>query len=175
MTLPLIQAAAEAHAPTGAVSWVWLTVALPLARLPGQRVGWRSSAREPRPPSPRWGRGSCSRPFAVAAAIFLQLRSAPPEAPLIVELWRWIPSGGLDIRFAFQVDQLSTVMLLVVTGRRQPDPPVQASGTCAPIRDTRRYFAYLNLFVAFMLVLVLGSNLRCCSSGGKGWGSAPTC
>ena len=168
MTLPLIQAAAEAHAPTGAVSWVWLTVALPLLGFLAN--GWLALKRPgAKTAVSAVGAGVLLAAFAVAAAIFLQLRSAPPETPLIVELWRWIPSGGLDIRFAFQVDQLSTVMLLVVTGVGSLIH-LFSIGYMRSDPGYARYFAYLNLFVAFMLVLVLGSNLPVLFVGWEGVG-----
>src|SRR6185436_16155212 len=115
------------------------------------------------------GAGVLLAAFAVAAAIFLQLRSAPPEAPLIVELWRWIPSGGLDIRFAFQVDQLSLVMLLVVTGVGSLIH-LFSIGYMKADPGYARYFAYLNLFVFFMLVLVLGANFPVMFVGWEGVG-----
>ena len=78
MTLPLIQAAAEAHAPTGAVSWVWLTVALPLLGFLAN--GWLALKRPgAKTAVSAVGAGVLLAAFAVAAAIFLQLRSAPPK------------------------------------------------------------------------------------------------
>ena len=54
--------------------------------------------------------------FAVAVAVFLAVRAAPPAAPYVKTLWSWIPVGDLSVSAALQVDQLSVVMLLVVTG-----------------------------------------------------------
>ncbi len=168
MTLSLIQAAADAPVPAGAVGWVWLAVALPLV---GFLInGWLALTR----PAAKTavsviGAGVLVAAFAVAAAIFVQLRGHPPEAPLIVELWRWIPSGGLDLRFSFQVDQLSTVMLLVVTGVGSLIH-LFSIGYMRSDPGYARYFAYLNLFVAFMLVLVLGANLPVLFVGWEGVG-----
>ena len=85
----------------------------------------------------------------------------PPEARAIEQtLYTWIASGDLNIALAFRVDPLSAVMILVITG----------IGSLIHIYSTAymhdevdgefaRYFSYLNLFAAFMLVLVLGLEL----------------
>ena len=86
-----------------------------------------------------------------------------------------MPVGSLQVDFAFQVDQLSTVMLLVITGVGSLIH-LFSVGYMKADAGYARYFAYLNLFVAFMLVLVLGRQFPgACSSGGKASGSAPTC
>jgi NADH-quinone oxidoreductase subunit L len=170
MTLSLMQegGAAAASGAVGAVSWVWLTVALPLL---GFVVNGALALRRPAAKTAVSvvGAGVLIAAFVVAAAIFVQLRGQPPHAPIIVELWRWIPSGGLDIRFAFQVDQLSTVMLLVVTGVGSLIH-VFSIGYMRADPGYARYFSYLNLFVAFMLVLVLGSSLPVLFVGWEGVG-----
>ena len=82
---------------------------------------------------------------------------------------RWMPAGDLQIDAALQLDQLSMVMTLVVTGvgllihvfsvgYMQDDPGYP------------RYFAYLNLFVFFMLVLVLGASYPVMFVGWEGVG-----
>ena len=111
-----------------------------------------------------------SAPSWCSLGVFVELLAGSrPQAPVIVTLWRWLPVGRLQIDFAFQVDQLSAVMLLVVTGvgslihlfsvgYMQEDP------------GYARYFAYLNLFVVFMLVLVLGSSFPVMFIGWEGVG-----
>ena len=98
--------------------------------------------------------------FLLSAAIFLAMRTAGGgalEAPFVQRYFSWMPVGDLKIDAAFQLDQLSMMMTLVVTGvgalihifsvgYMQDDPGYP------------RYFAYLNLFVFFMLLLVLGGN-----------------
>ncbi|HJR35112.1 MAG TPA: NADH-quinone oxidoreductase subunit L [Gemmatimonadales bacterium] len=169
MTLSLLAAqAAEAAGPEGAVRWVWLAVALPFL---GFLVNGALALRRPQARSvvSMVGAGVLLGAFAVAALVYLQLRSHPPETPVLVELWRWIPSGALDIRFALQVDQLSTVMLLVVTGVGSLIH-LFSIGYMGTDPGYARYFAYLNLFVAFMLVLVLGSSLPVLFVGWEGVG-----
>ena len=108
--------------------------------------------------------------FGLAVAIFMaMLGSGELHAPFIQRYFSWMPAGDLQIDFAFQIDQLSMVMVLVITGvgtlihifsigymREDPGYP--------------RYFAYLNLFVAFMLVLVLGANYPVMFIGWEGVG-----
>ena len=139
-------------------SGIWLAVAF---RSPGFLVNgaWLCAARTRRASRVHGGaRGAARRLRGLPGRHLLRAPGAPPHQPMVVRLWSWMPVGRLQIDLAFQVDQLSTVMLLVVTGvgslihlfsvgYMQEDP------------GYARYFAYLNLFVVFMLVLVLGSSL----------------
>jgi NADH-quinone oxidoreductase subunit L len=80
-----------------------------------------------------------------------------------------MPVGELAVNFAFQVDQLSLVMLLVVTGVGWLIH-VFSVGYMRKDPGYARYFAYLNLFVAFMLVLVLGASFPMLFIGWEGVG-----
>jgi NADH:ubiquinone oxidoreductase subunit 5 (subunit L)/multisubunit Na+/H+ antiporter MnhA subunit len=96
-------------------SWIWLTIALPFAGflLNGALALGRPSAKRA---VSIIGPGVLLAAFAVSAAIFLGLVGHPPEEPIIVPLWEWMAAGALDVQLSLQVDQLSLVMLLVVTG-----------------------------------------------------------
>ena len=107
--------------------------------------------------------------FLLALGIWQAMAVAHPEAPFIQTYFSWMPAGDLQIDAAFQLDQLSMAMILVITGvgalihifsvgymREDPGYP--------------RYFAYLNLFVFFMLVLVLGANYPVLFVGWEGVG-----
>jgi len=107
--------------------------------------------------------------FAIGIAVFRSFVALHTDAPVVFQYWSWIPVGSLQVNVGFQVDQLSTVMLLVVTGvgslihmfsvgYMQEDP------------GYARYFAYLNLFVFFMLLLVLGSSFPVMFVGWEGVG-----
>ncbi|MHB0948743.1 MAG: NADH-quinone oxidoreductase subunit L [Gemmatimonadaceae bacterium] len=107
--------------------------------------------------------------FALALAIFLAMRGAAPHAPFVQHYFSWMPVGDLQLDAAFHLDQLSMLMVLVVTGvgslihlfsvgYMQADPGYP------------RYFAYLNLFVFFMLVLVLGASYPLMFIGWEGVG-----
>src|SRR5689334_13214798 len=109
--------------------------------------------------------------FALAVAIFIAMRSADGEVstPFIQRYFAWMPVGDLHIDAAFQLDQLSMVMILVISGvgmlihffsvgYMEDDPGYP------------RYFAYLNLFVFFMLVLVMGASYPVMFVGWEGVG-----
>ncbi len=108
--------------------------------------------------------------FGLAVAIWLAMTGAGEmHTPYVRTFFDWMVTGDLRISWAFQLDQLSMVMVLVITG----------VGTLIHIfsigymRDDPgypRYFAYLNLFVAFMLVLVLGSSYPVLFVGWEGVG-----
>jgi NADH-quinone oxidoreductase subunit L len=113
------------------------------------------------------GVGVLAAAFGVAAWI---VRSVSPEAaPEIVRYWTWMPVGDLAVDVAFQLDQLSAVMLLVVTGVGALIH-VFSVGYMRADDGYARYFAYLNLFVFFMLVLVLGANFPVLFVGWEGVG-----
>jgi NADH-quinone oxidoreductase subunit L len=77
--------------------------------------------------------------------------------------------GRLQVDLAFQVDRLSTVMLLIVTGVGSLIH-LFSIGYMREDPGYARFFAYMNLFVAFMLVLVLGSSFPVMFIGGEGVG-----
>ena len=178
MTLPApgaleaVQQAAALAAPTaaaqGVVRLVWLTVALPLA---GFLLNGALALRRPgaKRAVSAIGAGVLIAAFGVALAVSASLFEHPPEAPIVVPLWRWISAGAIQIDFAFQVDQLSVVMLLVVTGVGSLIH-LFSIGYMREDDGYARYFSYLNLFVAFMLVLVLGASLPVAFVGWEGVG-----
>jgi NADH-quinone oxidoreductase subunit L len=147
---------------------VWLTVALPLA---GFLVNGTLALRRPQAKSlvSAVGVGVLLAAFAVALGIFVELWRNPPHAPIIVTLWSWLPVERLQVDLAFQVDQLSTVMLLVVTGVGSLIH-LFSVGYMGEDPGYARYFAYLNLFIAFMLLLVLGSSFPVMFIGWEGVG-----
>ena len=149
-------------------SLVWLTVALPLA---GFLVNGALALLRPTAKGlvSGVGVGVLLGAFAVALGVFVELRLDPPHAPVIVDLWRWLPVGPLQIDLAFQVDQLSAVMMLVVTGVGSLIH-LFSVGYMKEDPGYARYFAYLNLFVVFMLVLVLGSSFPVMFIGWEGVG-----
>jgi NADH-quinone oxidoreductase subunit L len=149
-------------------SWVWLAVAFPLL---GFLVNGAMALRRPQAKHAvsAIGVGVLAASFIVSAAVFLDLRAHPPHQPIIVNLWRWLPVGPLQIDMAFQVDQLSAVMLLIVTGVGSLIH-LFSVGYMKQDAGYARYFAYLNLFVVFMLVLVLGSSFPVMFIGWEGVG-----
>ncbi len=150
------------------ISLVWLTIALPLA---GFLVNGALSIRRPaaKDAVSYVGSGVLIGAFLVALAVFIELWSAPPHAPIVLNLWRWMPAGALQLDFGLHVDQLSAVMLLVITGVGSLIH-LFSIGYMKADPGYARYFAYLNLFVVFMLVLVLGSSFPVMFIGWEGVG-----
>ena len=151
-----------------ATQWIWLAVALPLA---GFLVNGALALRR-RPATlavSLVGPGVLLGAFLVSVGIALGLLGQPPHRPEVIRLWSWMPVGALQLDLAFQVDQLAVVMLLVVTGVGSLIH-LFSVGYMREDPGYARYFAYLNLFVVFMLVLVLGSSLPVLFIGWEGVG-----
>ena len=148
--------------------WVWLAVALPLG---GFLINGALALRRPEAKSlvSIIGTSVLVAAFAVSFGIFLELLGNPPHEPIIVTLWPWLPVERLQVDMAFQVDQLSAVMLLVVTGVGSLIH-LFSVGYMREDPGYARYFAYLNLFVVFMLLLVLGSSFPVMFIGWEGVG-----
>jgi len=107
--------------------------------------------------------------FAAAAVAVLELAQLHPSAPVVVGYWDWLPVSDLQVAFALQLDQLSAVMILVVTGVGALIH-VFSVGYMHDDPGYARYFAYLNLFVFFMLTLVLGASFPVMFVGWEGVG-----
>lgn len=109
--------------------------------------------------------------FGLAVMITMQLVGLPPEqrtmAPTV--LFSWIQIASINIPFELVVDPLSMTMTLVVTGIGALIH-LYATGYMADERDYPRFFTYLNLFIAAMLILVLGNNLALMFIGWEGVG-----
>ncbi len=110
--------------------------------------------------------------FAVSVMEVWRLAAMPPEARAISQtLYTWIASGDFVIDLAFRLDPLSAVMILVITGIGSL---IHIYSTAYMHEETdsefARYFSYLNLFVFFMLLLVLGANVLVMFVGWEGVG-----
>jgi NADH-quinone oxidoreductase subunit L len=110
--------------------------------------------------------------FVVAAAAVFRLLALAPEQRVIEDrIFSWITSGTFRADFTLLLDPLSAVMILVVTGIGSL---IHIYSTAYMHEETSseyaRYFSYLNLFAAFMLVLVLGANFLVMFVGWEGVG-----
>ncbi|HQQ93424.1 MAG TPA: NADH-quinone oxidoreductase subunit L [Bacteroidia bacterium] len=106
--------------------------------------------------------------FAAAVAVFIQLQNTEAHA-VTVNVFSWINSGSLSIPFEYLVDPLSSVFLLIITGVGFLIH-VYSIGYMAHDEGFARFFAYLNLFVFFMLLLVMGNNYLVMFVGWEGVG-----
>ena len=137
-----------------------------------KRTGGDDDAGTARNPLVSWiGPGVIMAAFGVAIALFLDMQRAPEQALHIVRYGRWMPVGNLVIDWSLQLDQLSILMVLVITGVGSLIH-VFSIGYMRDDASYARYFAYLNLFVAFMLVLVLGASYPVLFVGWEGVGLA---
>ncbi|MCB9366599.1 MAG: NADH-quinone oxidoreductase subunit L [Calditrichaeota bacterium] len=108
--------------------------------------------------------------FVVAAGAFFQLLGMPAESRHFEqELFRWIVVGNFSAQAGFLADQLSMIMMLVVTGVSFLIH-VYSIGYMHGDAGFRKFFIYLNLFVFFMLLLVMGSNYLVMFVGWEGVG-----
>ncbi len=150
------------------IDLVWLAVLLPFLGFLAN--GWLAF-RRPRATAAvsAVGVGVLVAAFVVALGVAFAYAGGHHVDPIIVPLWSWIPVGHLDVMLAFQVDALSIVMLLVVTGVGMLIH-VFSVGYMGDDPGYARYFAYLNLFVFFMLVLVLGASFPVLFVGWEGVG-----
>ena len=115
------------------------------------------------------GAGVLLAAFGVSVTVFQAFADLQADAPVVFRYWSWIPVGTLQVDFALQVDQLSIVMLLIVTGVGSLIH-LFSIGYMKDDPGYARYFAYLNLFIFFMLVLVLGANFPVMFVGWEGVG-----
>src|ERR1700738_1387868 len=96
---------------------------------------------------------------------------SPEQIPWVKQYFSWIEAGNFRAGFDLQVDQLTLVMLLVVTGVGWLIH-IYSTGYMAHEGGYYRFFAYLNLFMFFMLILVLAANYVLLFVGWEGVGLA---
>jgi len=108
--------------------------------------------------------------FGLSVQALLTLQGLDPEQRFLIDrLYTWIDLGSLKVEMAFWVDPLSAVMILVVTGVGGLIH-IYATGYMHDDKAFWRFFAYLNLFTAAMLTLVLGDSLLLLFVGWEGVG-----
>lgn len=155
-------------AASGVASFAWLLIALPAIGAAVLLLGGKRTNA--------WGHYfavlMAISSFVVGASLLTDMLGKPAtERGSIVALWDWIAVGGFHIPFALQVDQLSLSFVLLITsvgslihiyslGYMEHDP------------NRRKFFAYLNLFFAAMLTLVLANNYLLLYVGWEGVGLA---
>ena len=110
--------------------------------------------------------------FVVSVAVVWQVANLAPAQRVVEQtLYTWISSGDFVIDLTLRVDPLASVMILVITGIGSL---IHVYSTAYMHEESApeyaRYFSYLNLFAAFMLVLVLGANFLVLFVGWEGVG-----
>jgi len=108
---------------------------------------------------------------SLAYAVWVALQWWGHTEPYVQSLGDWISAGGFHAPFGFYLDRLSTVMMLIVTGVGFLIH-VYSVGYMAHEGGYYRFFSYLNLFMFFMLTLVLANNYLLMFVGWEGVGLA---
>ena len=116
------------------------------------------------------GTAAVALPFLFAVVLFFEMWGAPPEGRAMhVTLLSWITTGSFSVDFAYQIDQLSIIFLLIITGIGSLIH-LYSIGYMHGDRSFYRFFAYLNLFIFMMLNLVLADNFLVTFLGWEGVG-----
>ncbi len=146
----------------------WAIVLLPfLGFLVNGALAFAAPARKSLPTL--IGPGVLLAAFALAVVNFAGMLGAELHEPVVLHYWDWITVGSLRVSAALQLDQLSILMTLIITGVGSLIH-IYSVGYMESDPGYARYFAYLNLFVFFMLVLVLGSSYPLMFVGWEGVG-----
>jgi NADH-quinone oxidoreductase subunit L len=164
----LATAEGAASAATGVTAYAWLLVALPLLGAAILLIGGRATDT--------WGPllavGLSWAAFVIGFVVWVAMLGRDPGARAqSLHLYSWVPAGSFKVDAGMLVDQLSMSFVLLVTfvgslilvyslGYMEHDP------------DKRRFFGYLNLFVASMLLLVLADSYLLLYVGWEGVGLA---
>jgi NADH-quinone oxidoreductase subunit L len=153
-------------AAEGLLSATWLVIALPLLGAAVLLLGGRRTDR--------WGHllGTATVVVAFLLALACTVQLAGLDEPSVdADLFTFVSTGSLQIDAGLLVDPLSATFMLLITGVGSLIH-VYSIGYMAHDPRRRRFFAYLNLFVAAMLLLVLGDNYVALYVGWEGVGLA---
>jgi len=146
--------------------YVYLVPLFPLIGFLINGLFWK---RMPKPLGGIIGCTTILASFIVSLGIFFEVKSPSFQGPVIVNLFDFIQSGKLNIPFAFQVDALSSLFLLIITGVGFLIH-VYSVSYMGHDDGMVKYFSYLNLFIFSMLLLVLGANYLIMFIGWEGVG-----
>jgi NADH-quinone oxidoreductase subunit L len=146
----------------------WLVVALPAAGAAILLLGGRRT--DP------WGHllgcAAALASFGVGVTLLVDMLDRHGDSRTISQnLFSWVPVGNLQVDFGLQIDQLSICFVLLITGVGSLIH-IYSVGYMAEDPDRRRFFAYLNLFLAAMLLLVVADNYLVLYAGWEGVGLA---
>ncbi|NEM07374.1 NADH-quinone oxidoreductase subunit L [Geodermatophilus normandii] len=153
-------------AAQGLLSATWLVIALPLLGAAVLLLGGRRTDR--------WGHllgtATVLAAFVVALLITFEL-AGEEQRSVTADLFTFVSAGSLEVSAGLLIDPLSATFMLLITGVGGLIH-VYSMGYMAHDPRRRRFFAYLNLFVAAMLLLVLGDNYVALYVGWEGVGLA---
>lgn len=145
-------------------AYLWL---IPLLPFVSSVLLMLSAGRLPRAVVALLGAGSVGLAAIIVASVFWAYQGA--GEPIELEIWRWMQVNEFSVGFAFYVDHLTLVMMSVITGVGFLIH-VYSTEFMHEDSDYSRYFAYMNMFVAAMLILVMADNLLLLYVGWEGVG-----
>jgi NADH-quinone oxidoreductase subunit L len=149
------------------LSYLWI---IPLLPLVGAAANGIFGERWPKNVISAVALSSTTLSFLAALEAVREFLSlSPNEISWTRTYFTWISAGGFQADFALQVDQLTVIMLLVVTGVGWLIH-IYSTGYMQDDPGYRRFFSYLNLFMFFMLVLILAANYLLMFVGWEGVG-----
>ncbi|MFC6268412.1 NADH-quinone oxidoreductase subunit L [Frigoriflavimonas asaccharolytica] len=105
--------------------------------------------------------------FCITAYLFVNFDSN--SGPVIAKAFEWFTIDGMQINFSFQIDQLSLMMMMIITGIGSLIH-LYSIGYMSHDKGFYKFFTYLNLFIFSMLLLVMGSNYLILFIGWEGVG-----
>jgi NADH-quinone oxidoreductase subunit L len=108
-------------------------------------------------------------PFLITLSIFIPFAASIDREPIRILLLEWMHVGSFSVNYSFQLDQLSLMMMLVITGVGSLIH-LYSIGYMHEDENFHKFFSYLNLFIFFMLILVMGSNYLLLFIGWEGVG-----
>jgi NADH-quinone oxidoreductase subunit L len=169
-TVPMLAAASapSVFAANGVATSAWLLLALPALGAVVLLVGGRRTDG--------WGHllgcATIAAAFVWGVVLFFHATSLPADQRVQnLHLYSWIPVNQLQVDFGLRLDPLSLTFVLLITGVGGLIH-IYSIGYMSHDRDRRRFFGYLNLFVASMLLLVLGNGFVTLYLGWEGVGLA---
>lgn len=121
--------------------------------------------RLPKPLAGILGSGTVLLSFVIALGIFISV----PAQGVVVPVMNWFGAGSFSVSFSFLIDPLSSIFLLIITGVGFLIH-VYSIGYMHDDENNNIFFAYLNLFIFFMLLLVMGSSYLLMYVGWEGVG-----
>jgi NADH-quinone oxidoreductase subunit L len=164
----VLTAAASAASVGGVFSLTWVLIALPLLSAAIMLLGGRRT----NPFGHVLGVLAPAASFVLAVFIFFALIARTGEARAIDQhLFSWLPVNGFQVDAGLLLDPLSMAFVLLITGVGTLIH-VYSVGYMAHDPDRRRFFGYMNLFTAAMLLLVLGNSFLALYVGWEGVGLA---
>ena len=145
---------------------LWIVLALPLA---GAAINGLLGKRWPQSAVNGVGIGSISLAFLAVTELVREFAELPAGQPAMNSYFPWIIAGNFRVDFALRVDQLTVVMLLTVSFVGLLIH-IYSMGYMAHEGGYYRFFSYLNLFMFFMLTLVMAANIVVMFVGWEGVG-----